>query len=89
MNDEKIPEGFYINSHKSLQEHILWMGVPRDFFILNGTIGCAIGIMLQIYPFLLITVVLHLISKKLTKEDPLFFKAMLRHIKQPRYYEAR
>lgn len=26
MNDEKIPEGFYINSHKSLQEHILWMG---------------------------------------------------------------
>lgn len=82
------PDGFYMPVHKSITEPMLWGGVPRDFLIVNMTIGMAIGIMLKLYPFLLVTFAAHVVAKMLTKKDALFFKALVKHIKEPRYFET-
>ena len=54
--EEKVPDGYYIPAHKSLQEEILWAGVPREFMILNFTLCISIAVMLRIYPFFIISV---------------------------------
>lgn len=84
--EEKIPDGYYIPSHKSLQEEVLWAGVPKDFMALNFTFGLAIGLMQKIYPFVLVSLILHFVARKMTKQDPQFFKALLRHINEKRFY---
>ena len=86
--EEKIPDGYYIPAHKSLQEEILWAGVPREFMILNFTMCISIAIMLRIYPFFIISLLLHFAAKRMTKNDPQFFKAMVRHLNEKRRFDV-
>lgn len=86
--NELVEQGYFIPAHKSLQEQILWCGVPREFMALNFTLATAIGLMLKIYPFLVINFILHVIAKKLTQHDPMFYQAAVRHIKEKRYFDV-
>ena len=84
----RSPDGFIIPVHKSITEPMLWGGVPRDFLIINATAAMAIGVMLKLYPFIILNVAAHIAAKMVTKKDALFFKALVKHIKEPRYFET-
>ena len=48
----------------------------------------SIAIMLRIYPFFIISLLLHFAAKRMTKNDPQFFKAMVRHLNEKRYFDV-
>ncbi|WP_116963293.1 VirB3 family type IV secretion system protein [Fastidiosibacter lacustris] len=78
--------GFVIRIHNSLTTPLLTAGVPRQFFILNGTLGAAIVLGMQSWYGIPIFIVLHTVAVLMTKKDPQFFQVMVRHIKQKNYY---
>lgn len=78
--------GFRIKLHNSLVAPILLAGAPRQFAILNGTIGAALILGLHAFYLLPIVIGLHLIAVFFAKKDPYFFEVLLRHIKQKKYY---
>lgn len=80
--------GYQIPIHNALTTPILLAGVPRRFAILNGTFFAAF--LLGLHSLLAIPVftILHLVAVVLTKRDPYFFQAMMRHLKQKAYYRV-
>ena len=78
--------GFAIKIHNSLTAVLLTAGVPRQFFILNGTLSAAIGLGMQSWYAIPIFFGLHISAVLMTKKDPQFFQVMLRHVKQKSYY---
>ena len=80
--------GYLVKIHNSLTTKILSAGVPRQFMILNGTLVAAITFGMQSLYGIPVGIVLHVGMALMTKKDPDFFSAMLRHIKQKNYYDV-
>lgn len=80
--------GYLVKIHNSLTTPILSAGVPRQFMILNGTLVAAITFGMQSIYGIPVGVILHVGMALMTKRDPDFFKAVLRHIKQKNYYDV-
>jgi type IV secretory pathway TrbD component len=78
--------GFVIKIHNSLTTPLLTAGVPRQFFILNGTLGAAIVLGMQSWYGIPIFIIMHTVVVLMTKKDPQFFQVMVRHVKQRNYY---
>ncbi|MDA0912011.1 MAG: VirB3 family type IV secretion system protein [Proteobacteria bacterium] len=78
--------GFVIKIHNSLTTPLLTAGVPRQFFILNGTLGAAIVLGMQSWYGIPIFIIMHTVAVLMTKKDPQFFQVMVRHVKQRNYY---
>lgn len=81
------PEGYYITFHKSLIDNILMAGVDRNLCFGLWSIGISIGIMLQMYWFLGLTLIVHFIVRSLTKQDDMFFKILVTHIHDKKIFE--
>lgn len=84
---QKTP-GFRLKLHNSLVMPIMLAGAPRQFAILNGTIGAALILGLHAIYLLPLFIIFHLIAVILAKKDPYFFEVLLRHIKQKKYYRV-
>ncbi|PKP81949.1 MAG: conjugal transfer protein [Alphaproteobacteria bacterium HGW-Alphaproteobacteria-18] len=86
---EKLPEGYVILLHTSLTRPVLLGGVPREFAILNATLGAAIAFGLQ-QP--LIGVPLWAIAQGAAAwaaaQDPWFLETWPRHLSKPSYLES-
>tara|TARA_R110002167_G_scaffold150645_3_gene344408 strand:+ start:364 stop:618 length:255 start_codon:yes stop_codon:yes gene_type:complete len=80
--------GFVVKIHNSLTTPILSAGVPRQFMTINGTLVAAITFGMQSLYGIPIGLVLHFSMAMMTKKDPSFFQAVLRHIKQKNYYDV-
>lgn len=85
---KETPDGYRVPIHRSLTETVLMMGVPRNLAIMNCTLGAAIGIMLKLYPLLILNIALHIMAVYVTRKDPLFFDALRRHLRQPKFFEV-
>lgn len=79
-------EGFSVPVHRSLTQPILLGGAPREFAILNGTIGAALLLGLHSYLGVPICIALHGVAVALTKQDPSFLDTFRRHINHKPYY---
>lgn len=82
------PEGYNIPLHRSLTEPLLMAGVPRNFCMMNLTMGLGISIMIKFYFFLLITFFLHVVMVFVTKKDPQYFEALRRHVNDKDFFDA-
>ena len=81
-------EGFEVPIHRSLTQPILIAGVPREIAILNGTFTAAFVLGLHSLSALPVGLLLHAISSRLAKHDPMFFQTFRRHIHHKRFYDA-
>lgn len=63
-------------------------GVPRQFFMLNGTLGAAIVLGMQFFYAIPVFVIIHFIAVMMAKRDPYFFQVLLRHMRQKNYYDV-
>jgi len=81
------PEGYRIPLRTSLTRPILMGGVPRNFAILNATIGAAIGFGLQ-QPFIAFPLwaVLQGAAAWAAARDPWFLDTWPRHMAKPQYF---
>jgi type IV secretion system protein TrbD len=84
---EKTP-GYRLKLHNSLVTPILLAGAPRQFAIMNGTLGAALILGLHAIFLLPLFVLFHLGAVYFAKKDPYFFDVILRHIKQKKYYRV-
>lgn len=81
-------EGYQIPIHRSLTQPILIGGAPREFAILNATVGAALLFGLHSFFGVPLMMVLHAVAVVLTKQDPLFLETFKRHLNQKPFYEA-
>ena len=81
-------EGYQIPIHRALTQPILIGGAPREFAILNATIGAALLFGLHSLLGVPLVAVLHVAAAMLTKQDPLFLDTFKRHLNQKPFYEA-
>ena len=65
-------EGFTVPVHRSLTQPILLGGAPREFAILNGTLGTALLFGLHSLIGVPVCLVLHVVAVALAKKDPQF-----------------
>ena len=81
-------EGFEVPLHRALTEPILLGGAPRALAIVNGTLGAAIGIGLQLW---IAGAVLwglgHALAVWGARTDPQFMDVFARHLKHKSYLE--
>jgi len=74
---------------RSLTEPIFLGGAPRSVAIVNGTLGAAVGIGLQLWlPGLVLFVIGHTLSVWAAKADAQFVDVFARHLKHKSYLEA-
>jgi type IV secretion system protein VirB3 len=73
-------EGFTVPVHRSLTQPILLGGAPREFAILNGTLGTALLFGLHSLIGVPVCLVLHVVAVALAKKDPQFLDTFRRHI---------
>ena len=82
-------DGFEVPLHRSLTEPILLGGAPRALAIVNGTLGAAVGIGLQLW---IVGIVLFAVGHALAvwgaRIDPQFLDVFTRHLKHKRYLEV-
>jgi type IV secretion system protein VirB3 len=85
---ETTPQGFEIDLFTSLTQPIHFGGVPRGFAIINATLAAVISLPLGL-PILGIPlgIAAHAIAAWMTKRDPYFFDVLLRHLRQPPYWD--
>ncbi len=85
---ELNPEGYEIDLFTSLTQPIMFGGVPRGFAIANGTITAVIALPLGL-PLLGVPLGLaaHAVAAWMTRRDPHFFEILLRHVRQPSYWD--
>lgn len=81
-------DGFEIPIHRSLTEEILLGGVPRPIALLNGTMAAALGLGMQSWFAVPISLIIHILAVYATKRDPQFFDCFKRHIRQKSYYST-
>lgn len=84
--DRGKPDGYYIPFHQSLINPILMLGVDRNFCIGFWSIAVAIGVMMQMYWFLLVAFVVHMFMREATKTDDIFFKVVINHIQSKKVF---
>jgi len=76
-------EGFEAPLHRSLTEPILMAGAPRGIAILNGTLGAALGLGLQMWiAGVAVWLVGHSLSVFAARRDPDFAPVLVRHLRQ-------
>lgn len=81
-------EGFEVPLHRSLTEPILLGGAPRALAIVNGTLGAAVGIGLQLWlAGGLLWVMGHALAVWGARSDPQFMDVFARHLKHRSYLE--
>lgn len=78
--------GFQVTLHRSLTEQVLMAGVPREIFLLNGTLAAAMVLALHLYYLVVLNVLIHMVAVAATKRDAQFFSIFKRHINQKKYY---
>jgi len=79
-----LPEGFEAPLHRALTEPILLGGAPRTVAIVNGTLGAAIGLGLQLWlAGLACWFIGHMLAIWGAKLDPQFMQVFARHVKYP------
>lgn len=81
------PDGYYVPFHKSLIMPVLTGGIDRNLCFGLWSIGIAVGIMLQMYWFLIVVTIVHLILRKLTARDNAFFSVLVNHIHDKKLFE--
>ena len=85
----ELPEGYVIPLHTSRTRPVLLGGVPREFAILNATLGAAIAFGLQ-QP--LIGIPLWLVAQGAAAwaatRDPWFLETWPRHLSKPSWFES-
>ena len=79
-------EGYQVPIHRSLTSPILIGGAPREFAIINGTLGAALFFGMHSLLGLPIALILHTIAVILAKHDPYFLDTFKRHINHFPYY---
>lgn len=82
------PAGFYVPIHKSLIDPLLIGGIDRNLCLGLWSIGMAIGVMMQMYWFLGVVAIVHIVVRNLTKKDHMFFQALIDHIHNKSYYDV-
>lgn len=80
--------GYRIRVHRALVTHVLFIGVPRRFAILNGVIGAALVLGMHAIFALPIFIAVHIAALILTKKDPDFFTVLARHLHFRKFYEV-
>lgn len=81
-------EGFEVPLHRALTEPILLGGAPRALAIVNGTLGAAIGIGLQLWiAGGVLWGVGHALAVWGARTDPQFMDVFARHLKHKSYLE--
>ena len=81
-------EGFEVPLHRALTEPILLGGAPRALAIVNGTLGAAVGIGLQLWlAGGLLWVMGHALAVWVARSDPQFMDVFARHLKHRSYLE--
>jgi type IV secretory pathway TrbD component len=84
-----VADDFEIPLHRSLTEPIFLAGAPRAVAIVNGTVGAAVAIGLQLWiPGLVLFVIAHTLAVWAAKSDPQFVDVFARHLKHKSYLEA-
>jgi type IV secretion system protein VirB3 len=81
-------EGFRVPVHLSLTQPILLGGAPREFAILNGTLGAALLFGLHSFIGVPVCIFLHILAVKLAKQDPCFLDTFRRHINHKPFYRV-
>lgn len=80
--------GLQIELFQSLTQPILLGGVPRGFAIFNFSLALIICLPLQLPEFgLPLALVTHSTAAWFVKKDPYFFTVLVRHVKQPSYWQ--
>ena len=79
-------EGLSVPIHRSLTQPILLGGAPREFAILNGTLGAALLFGLHTFFGVPVCLALHVLAVALAKQDPMFLETFKRHINHRPYY---
>lgn len=81
-------EGFEVPLHRALTEPILLGGAPRALAIVNGTLGAAVGIGLQLWlAGGLLWVMGHALAVWGARSDAQFMDVFARHLKHRSYLE--
>ncbi|MEM9243056.1 MAG: VirB3 family type IV secretion system protein [Pseudomonadota bacterium] len=80
--------GYRVKIHQALVMPIMLMGAPRQFTILNATVGAAFVLGMRLYYALPVFVVLHVVAVALAKRDPYFFEVIVRNIRKKSYYDV-
>lgn len=80
--------GFEIPIHQSVTVAFLILGVPRNVFILNATLGMAFVLGLSALYMIPIFVLTHMLCVFFTKQDELFFEIFRRSLHLKTYYSA-
>lgn len=84
--EEKPVSGYESPIHRSLTEDILLGGVPRDYALINGTIGAALGIGGGSWYLIPLFLVIHIGLAYITKNDTQFIDCLRRHFYHKKYY---
>ena len=75
-------DGYTIPLHRSLTEHILLGGAPRNLAIVNGTLAAALGLGLQLWLVgLVFWLAGHGAATYAAARDPQFMDVMHRHLR--------
>lgn len=80
--------GYRIVLHNSLTTPIMLGGVPRQFAILNATIGAALVLGMRAFFLLPVFIIIHVAAIWFAKKDPYFFTVLLRHLRQKNFYNV-
>ena len=81
-------EGFQVPIHRAVTQPVLIGGAPREFTIINLTLGAALVFGLHSFLAVPIVMVVHAGAVMLAKHDPLFLDTFKRHINHKPYYDV-
>ena len=81
-----VPDGFFIPFHQSTIVPVLAAGIDRNLCLALWSVGISIGIMMQVYVFLVVIFMLHMLLREFTKKDDMFFKVLVSHIHNKKFY---
>ncbi|WP_234730017.1 VirB3 family type IV secretion system protein [Acidocella facilis] len=89
MDGTEFIAGYEAPVHRSLTEHILLGGAPRNVAILNGTLAAALGLGLRLWiPGLAFWLIGHAAAVWAAKRDAQFVDVTRRHLRYPTYFRA-
>lgn len=83
-----MKEGYQIPIRASLTQPILVGGAPRNLVIVNFAIGLALFFGLHILIAPVLSFMIHAVAVAISKKDPHFMSAILRHLRTKDYYHA-
>lgn len=78
------PEGFEIPLHRSLAKPMLWMGIPRNVFLLIVFFGIFSAVIFKSWFFIGIAVGAYFLARFFTSKDPQFHRVFMAN----RYYKT-